>query len=485
MPNFNAWNQIPVPGGAPPPPGQNPDPAAAERFWAYQNAMNAQADANVSGAKPYQGDYNGIVQMGPKEGAGAGAAPAAPADDSADVYRLAGMTPPAAPPQKEALPPSAWGPPASAMQVPPPAAMPPEEPPPAAPVSRGTPAAPKTPGLPTKDALTAAMDALNSGQLGAMKDQGDTIARMKKQLGEAESKALPVDLSGLASLTDAWTGSHFAQTYKPDETPKDRAATIDAMRKEIIHAEQGLTKDQVELLRGQLQNAFQKDSLEYRKQHDADLLKVMRQKSETGEDKASTARLDKLMHDLNPGLASSRSDLGRNQATITAAKKLETLGQQGDAAKGGLTPSQMAEAGTAAGALVGGGNTTALGMANHFIPASVGKDEASVKQWFTDEPQGANQQAFAHQLMETAAREKHTAMENIKEIQADSLAGLSDLSSHPRYQQVQKRLFGKEDLDQNGKYMRKTFELPGGANAAKTRAEKIKALEEHDRRGGQ
>lgn len=129
--------------------------------------------------------------------------------------------------------------------------------------------------------------------------------------------------------------------------------------------------------------------------------------------KDDTRDYNKLLKDSNPALASSRSDFGKNQATVNAAKRLEPLYAQGIDQKNGLNPIQMRELATAAAALIGGGSSTAQSQVEHMTPQSVGKSEAEIFQWLSNEPRGANQMAFAKQLMDTARREGHLANENL------------------------------------------------------------------------
>lgn len=107
-----------------------------------------------------------------------------------------------------------------------------------------------------------AIDRLNAGNIDSLKNQGLSVAALKKQLGETTNKDLPLDLTPLAALTDAWTGSKFADSYKPTETYKDRQAAIAKLRDEIQKSEGSLSENEMRGLKDQLTNQFQMSNME-------------------------------------------------------------------------------------------------------------------------------------------------------------------------------------------------------------------------------
>lgn len=116
--------------------------------------------------------------------------------------------------------------------------------------------------------LQSLMDQLNGRELESLKQQGLSVDALKKHLGEVQGAELPMDLSGLAALTDAWTGSHFVQAYRPPENKKDRDEQIAKLEAAIAAGSNNLSENEIGLLRSQLNNAFQMDNLSYRKTQD-------------------------------------------------------------------------------------------------------------------------------------------------------------------------------------------------------------------------
>lgn len=64
---------------------------------------------------------------------------------------------------------------------------------------------------------------------------------------------MPVDLTPLNALTDAWTGSQFAQSYKPVETVQGRRAMLQQLQNELSKTQQGMTEQQLQSLKAQLE----------------------------------------------------------------------------------------------------------------------------------------------------------------------------------------------------------------------------------------
>jgi hypothetical protein len=118
---------------------------------------------------------------------------------------------------------------------------------------------------------------LNERELKSLEQQGLTVEGLKKSLGELERKDLPMDLTGLAALIDTWTGSNFAQSYRPPETARDRQGAVEKLRGQIAQSEQGLSENEIGLLRSQLNNAFQVENLDETKAHRKDQMALARE----------------------------------------------------------------------------------------------------------------------------------------------------------------------------------------------------------------
>jgi hypothetical protein len=301
----------------------------------------------------------------------------------------------------------------------------------------------------------------------SLKQQGVSIQGLKDQLSGLNSKELPMDLTPFASLVDNWTGSHFTNSYKPSETAESRQATVNKLQDAILKAENNLSGNEVDTLKSQLSNQLGLTKLqsEDQQRQEANSIAWAKINADKGKESKDTSKeFERLGHDLVSGTASSRSDFGKNQITITSAKKIEALGEQAKTQTGGLTPNQIHELALASGALVSNGNAATENTVKALVPKDKGMNAASIEQWLTDKPTGANQQAFVNQMLETAGRERTLAEENLKGIKSDILAGHVGLDQQdPRYTKLIDHHFGKDSqFDSFGNYIPKAY----GANKA-------------------
>lgn len=176
----------------------------------------------------------------------------------------------------------------------------------------------KTAGTPT---LAELIGNLNKRELDSLKQQGLSVEKLKKRLVDLEATDLPADLTGLAALTDAWTGSNFAGVYKPTETGRERKSAVERLQNQILQAEQGMTENEIALLRSQLNNAFQMENLDYRKTQDAQQNEFERQRLQL-----EKAKLAKSANPLDPMAAwKMRTDIEKLDTTKATRGNIELI----------------------------------------------------------------------------------------------------------------------------------------------------------------
>lgn len=122
---------------------------------------------------------------------------------------------------------------------------------------------------------------------------------------------------------------------------------------------------------------------------------------------------------------SRAGNFGAQQQIVYNAKKLEALSSQFP--DGNMPPAQVAELAQATANMLSGGNGAAESTVNRYVPSSVGRDAASITQWITNKPQGAQQQAFVKQMLETGQRERTLAEQNVKQIKYQRVSQFGDL----------------------------------------------------------
>lgn len=323
----------------------------------------------------------------------------------------------------------------------------------------GTPAAPTPapiasaqPSMPADDgsyivpddtayqALLAKLDEANVSGIGAQK-QG--ISDTEARLNEVTNKTPDVDLSALFAYQKATQGMDLGEGYRRPQTQADLDKQADDLRAALQKERQGLTDDQIKILDSALgaegrrlgidEQGLQR--VELARLQGADRAAQLQDRldvTKRGQDLAAAGRAatnarmagkgnnsayQKLIHDTNPTLASSRSDLGRNQAVVTSAKKIETLGGQGRSQSGGLDTRQIEEVAAATASLLQNGSVGAQGTIRRLVPKSFSADKAGIQEYIKGLPVGAGQQAFVDRMLETARRERELAEGNIKAFQ--------------------------------------------------------------------
>lgn len=172
-------------------------------------------------------------------------------------------------------------------------------------------------------------------------------------------------------------------------------------------------------------------------------------------------RFTEFGKDLNEGMASSRSDYGKQQQLVSAADRVSQLGEQAKTQPGGLDKRQIHELAIATAGLVSSGGVAAQSTIESLVPHSMGGDAAGLEEWLLGSPQGAKQQAFVDRMLETADREKFLASEKIKGTKSGVLQMYSDLKDRDpeRYNKLVQANFGTTPkFDETGKYVYQQYQ---------------------------
>lgn len=295
----------------------------------------------------------------------------------------------------------------------------------------------------TYQKLLANLDEANVSGIG---EQKKGLSDQEARLADMRAREPKVDLSPLLAYQDTTQGTNLSAGYKRPKTQDELDQQADGLQELIQKNRQGLSDDQIKILDNALNAEGRRLGIDESSMQRAETAKaVAALQADTaanrlgitvrGQDlshadrRATNARVaagkpntayQKLIHDTNPSLASSRSDLGRNQAVSTSAQKIQALGAQGATQAGGLTPSQMEELAASTAALLQNGSAGAQGTIRRLVPKTIGGDAASLKSYIKGLPVGAGQQAFVDQMLETARREQELAQDNIKKAQTSA-----------------------------------------------------------------
>ncbi len=124
----------------------------------------------------------------------------------------------------------------------------------------------------------ALMDSLNQKELDSLKNQGLTIENLQGKIAEMDQRDLPLNLQPIAALVDSWTGSKFAPYAQAEETRASREAAKAKLQDQVLRAQQGLSENEIGLLRSRLNNQFQVDNLLHKRELDAQSAEMERRK---------------------------------------------------------------------------------------------------------------------------------------------------------------------------------------------------------------
>lgn len=173
------------------------------------------------------------------------------------------------------------------------------------------------------------LNRIGDQQLEALRQQGLSVEALQKQLGDVKNKQLPMNLSPLAALADAWTGSKLSSVAQPAETAQSRDAEAAALQGQILKAQQGMSQDEIQLLKDKLTAQYHSEDLS---QREADR-QVQREAVAAQKD---TVRSDKLTHQQREELQHAQDKFNNDTTvkdTVTKRAELDQIRNQINQAK--------------------------------------------------------------------------------------------------------------------------------------------------------
>jgi hypothetical protein len=143
-------------------------------------------------------------------------------------------------------------------------------------------------------------------------------------------------------------------------------------------------------------------------------------KQEEKQDQFDRKRLDNLGKLLTSETASSRSAFGRGANNIRSAEAIEALADQFKGRLDQMDERQITEVARSLDALLAQGQPTVSGTV-HLIPKTAVGNTAKIVEYLRNIPTGQQQGAFISRMLETVAREKELAKEQVKRTQGKIL----------------------------------------------------------------
>lgn len=157
---------------------------------------------------------------------------------------------------------------------------------------------------------------------------------------------------------------------------------------------------------------------------------------------------------LSKGWAGKSGQAGATQGRINSAEAAEQLIEQGKHQNGGLDSRQIEELAQSTGKLLGGG-ASASARIEALVPHTMFGRAQSLNEWLSNEPKGAEQQAFVARMAETVAREKALAQTQQRQYQIEGLPARSGFKTRnpDLYNSIlQGKGIDASMIDPNGRY---------------------------------
>jgi hypothetical protein len=210
----------------------------------------------------------------------------------------------------------------------------------------------------------------------------------------------------------------------------------EAMKRFGVEVKGNASAASLEKIAPWLKSAYEQDEARKQRAFDAEQNRLMRmslaqnaakvregKESERIQEK-DVKRFDDLNKRLSAEMSSSRSAFGKSANIIRSAEALERLAA-------GINPNdidnrQIQEFARGLDAMLSSGAATISGTA-HLVPRSASGDAAKIAEYIMSKPKGAQQGEFVKRMLETVAREKELAKEQIRKTQGKALASYSDL----------------------------------------------------------
>ncbi len=127
---------------------------------------------------------------------------------------------------------------------------------------------------------------------------------------------------------------------------------------------------------------------------------------------------------------SGRANLNvEQQKRLNASERIKKIAENPDGTVKNLPPELVTELVGSLGSLIVGGHPSE-GMLHALMPKGMGMKEADIKEFLTNNPQGANQQAFIKMAIDLSNREEDLISEQIRNQQAKGLPHFAHLKKN-------------------------------------------------------
>lgn len=221
----------------------------------------------------------------------------------------------------------------------------------------------------------------------AVHQQAQGLQQNEADLKNFEAQGTPINLAPAASLVDAWTGSKFAQNYQQPMSQDERAQKIMAMKNALQQQRQGLTGEQLNLLKAQLAGPDMKNLM--------GLARLDQRGNTIGQ------RADQIAAQAVKSIEQHPAMSQMNKQSIAIDRGIHTIDQ-----KGILTPETFAEIERDYGNAISGGGVFGEFALQRIEAPGVGRTLARLKEKYGNRPIDLRQESpkVVEQLREQLMR---------------------------------------------------------------------------------
>lgn len=199
------------------------------------------------------------------------------------------------------------------------------------------------------------------------------VENLQRLVDRYQKEPEKLNLAPILALTDFVGGTHNAENYKAPETRQEKQMNLIKLNQLVNKEREAPIKD--------AERQYASDNSAESKYYKALSGQIGKEDKAVGQ-----MRQDVLFkRGTNPQISQSINTLRRANQVVNLMDSLP---------EGGPIPSELANIATGLGALVSGSNVVTDSRLKEVLPKNLDLSWASVKQWLTSNPQGADQHEF-------------------------------------------------------------------------------------------
>lgn len=264
-----------------------------------------------------------------------------------------------------------------------------------------------------------------------LSQEADALATQKAQLEKYRKDFKPeIDLSGLLPLISSMSGVDYASGYKAPETQQQHDLMVQKLQDALGKGQGEYAQRATQFVKGQ---------------DDSKLLgmqiRAMQANAKANDPQKEDKYVDATLNNINDQLDAYKGRAGNfgNMAKIKyAANRVNRVIYDSSGGIKNLSNPQIEDVALATGSLLAGGNAGTEAQIKALLPKGYGTDVASIKDFFTNDANPADQQKFLKTIGDMATAQAQLADDSMKEVAVQRMFG-----THQRFREKYKPEYSK------------------------------------------